>query len=52
MECMQLLKTLGIDVIRLRVWVNPGTRYNGTADVVAKAEQLMQTRDRASKSTP
>src|ERR1700744_1208865 len=37
MECMQLLKTLGIDVIRLRVWVNPGTRYNGTADVVAKA---------------
>ncbi len=37
MECMQLLKSLGVDVIRLRVWVNPVTRYNGTADVVAKA---------------
>src|SRR5215469_15501151 len=37
MECMQLLKSLGMDVIRQRVWVNPATRYNGTADVVAKA---------------
>lgn len=37
MECMQLLKGLGMDVIRLRVWVNPAMRYNGTADVVAKA---------------
>ena len=37
MECMQLLKSLDMNVIRLRVWVNPATRYNGTADVVAKA---------------
>src|SRR5580700_4909426 len=37
MECMQLLQSLDIGVIRLRVWVNPATRYNGTADVVAKA---------------
>jgi arabinogalactan endo-1,4-beta-galactosidase len=37
MECMRLLQSLGINVIRLRVWVNPATRYNGTADVVAKA---------------
>ena len=37
MECMRLLQSLDINVIRLRVWVNPATRYNGTADVVAKA---------------
>jgi arabinogalactan endo-1,4-beta-galactosidase len=37
MDCMQVLKGVGINVIRLRVWVNPATRYNGTADVVAKA---------------
>jgi arabinogalactan endo-1,4-beta-galactosidase len=37
MECMQLLQSLGVDVIRLRVWVNPATKYNGAADVVAKA---------------
>ncbi len=37
MDCMQLLQSLGINSIRLRVWVNPATRYNGTADVVAKA---------------
>jgi arabinogalactan endo-1,4-beta-galactosidase len=37
MECMQLLKGLGVGVIRLRAWVNPATKYNGTADVVAKA---------------
>ncbi|HXD79588.1 MAG TPA: glycosyl hydrolase 53 family protein [Puia sp.] len=36
-ECMRLLKGLGIDLIRLRVWVDPATKYNGTADVVAKA---------------
>lgn len=37
MECMQLLQSLPMDLIRLRVWVNPATRYNGTADVVSKA---------------
>jgi arabinogalactan endo-1,4-beta-galactosidase len=37
MECMQLLQSLGMDVIRLRVWVNPATRYNSTADLVTKA---------------
>lgn len=36
-ECMLLLKTLGINSIRLRVWVNPAGGWNNTADVVAKA---------------
>jgi arabinogalactan endo-1,4-beta-galactosidase len=36
-ECMDLMKSLGMNTIRLRVWVNPAAAYNATADVVAKA---------------
>ena len=36
-ECISLLKSLGMNAIRLRVWVNPAGGWNGTADVVAKA---------------
>jgi len=36
-ECMQLLKSLGMNSIRLRVWVDPAGGWNNTADVVAKA---------------
>lgn len=36
-ECMALLKSLGTNTIRLRVWVNPSNSYNASADVVAKA---------------
>lgn len=36
-EGMALLKSVGINTIRLRVWVNPADGYNNTADVVAKA---------------
>jgi arabinogalactan endo-1,4-beta-galactosidase len=36
-ECMQLMKDLGMNAIRLRVWVNPSNGWNNTADVVAKA---------------
>jgi arabinogalactan endo-1,4-beta-galactosidase len=36
-ECMQLMKDLGMNAIRLRVWVNPPGNWNNTADVVAKA---------------
>lgn len=38
-ECMQLLKELGMNAIRLRVWVDPASpgNWNNTADVVAKA---------------
>ena len=36
-ECMQVLKDIGMNTIRLRVWVNPANGWNGTSDVVAKA---------------
>jgi arabinogalactan endo-1,4-beta-galactosidase len=36
-ECMALLKSLGINSIRLRAWVNPANNWCNTADVVAKA---------------
>jgi arabinogalactan endo-1,4-beta-galactosidase len=36
-EGMQLLKNLGMNSIRLRVWVNPAGGWNNQADVVAKA---------------
>ena len=36
-ECMSLLKSLGMNTIRLRAWVNPTGGYNNTADVLAKA---------------
>ena len=36
-ECITLLKSLGMNTIRLRVWVNPPGGWNNTADVVAKA---------------
>lgn len=36
-ECMLLLKNIGMNSIRLRVWVNPATGWNNSADVVAKA---------------
>lgn len=36
-ECMQLLKNIGMNSIRLRVWVNPVGGWCNTADVVTKA---------------
>ena len=36
-ELMSLLKSLGMNSIRLRVWVNPAEGWNNSADVVAKA---------------
>jgi len=36
-ECMSLLKSLGMNTIRIRVWVNPTGSYNNKADVLAKA---------------
>ena len=32
-DCIQVLKELGMNAIRLRVWVNPAGGWNGTADV-------------------
>jgi arabinogalactan endo-1,4-beta-galactosidase len=39
MECMALLKSLGMNTIRLRVWVNPADNWNNTADVLLKAKR-------------
>lgn len=38
-DCIELLKSKGINSIRLRVWVNPATSYCGTADVIAQAKR-------------
>src|SRR5882724_8252971 len=36
-DCMLILKNLGMNSVRLRVWVNPANGWNNTVDVVAKA---------------
>ena len=36
-ECMLILKNLGMNTIRLRVWVDPAGGWNYKADVVAKS---------------
>jgi arabinogalactan endo-1,4-beta-galactosidase len=38
-DIFTVLKGKGINAIRLRVWVNPSSTYNSTADVVAKAKR-------------
>lgn len=41
-DCFQLMKELGINAIRLRVWVNPKDRWNGKQDVVNKARRAKE----------
>ncbi len=36
-DLLTVLKSVGMNTIRLRVWVNPANGYNNKADVVAKA---------------
>lgn len=38
-EGMALLKQLGSNTIRLRVWVNPANSFNAVADVITKAKR-------------
>ena len=38
-ECLTLLKTLGTNAVRLRVWVNPANGWCNAADVLAKARR-------------
>jgi arabinogalactan endo-1,4-beta-galactosidase len=42
MDCVQLMQSLGINTIRLRVWVNPAGGWNGNADLVKKALRAKQ----------
>jgi len=37
MDCIQILKNLGLNSIRLRAWVNPAGGWCNTGDLVAKA---------------
>lgn len=41
-DCFQLMKELGINAIRLRVWVNPKDRWNSKQDVVNKARRAKE----------
>src|SRR5574344_1619117 len=41
-ECMSLLRSLGMNAIRLRVWVNPTNGWCNQSDVVAKAYRAAQ----------
>lgn len=36
-ECLSLLRSMGVNAIRLRVWVNPEGYYNSKPDVLVKA---------------
>lgn len=38
-ECFALMKSLGFNAVRLRVWVDPKDGWNGTADLVGKARR-------------
>lgn len=42
MECMTLLRQLGMNAIRLRVWVNPVDGWCNTNDLVVKAQRAQQ----------
>jgi len=39
-DCIQLLKDLGMNAMRLRVWVNPADGWNNTTDVLNKAKRI------------
>lgn len=38
-DCLEILKSKGVNAIRLRVWVNPENSYCGVDDVLVKAER-------------
>ena len=35
-ECFALMKEIGMNAIRIRVWVNPANKWNGLEDVISK----------------
>lgn len=41
-ECTALMKELGMNAIRLRVWVNPADRYSGKDDVLEMARRAKE----------
>ena len=41
-ECAALMRELGLNAIRLRVWVNPSDGYCNKDDVLAKAREMYE----------
>lgn len=41
-ECMKLLRDMGMNSVRLRVWVDPDNGWNNAADVLEKAMRAQQ----------
>jgi len=41
-ECLHLLRDMGLNAVRLRVWVNPSEGWNAKGDVLAKAYRASQ----------
>ena len=39
MECTALLKSIGFNSVRYRVWVNPSGGYNNVSDVLVKCKR-------------
>ena len=39
MECTALMKSLGLNSVRYRVWVNPSNGYNNVSDVLVKCKR-------------
>lgn len=40
-DCIDILKNKHVNAIRLRVWVDPASKYCGTDDVIAKAKRAV-----------
>ncbi len=38
-DCMSILKSLGMNMFRFRIWVNPVDAWSGTDDVITKARR-------------
>lgn len=38
-DCLVILKNLGVNAVRLRVWVDPPNKYNTIPDVIAKCKR-------------
>ena len=45
-ECMALLRSIGVNAVRLRVWVNPTDGWCGKQDVLVKAKRAKELGER------
>lgn len=42
-DCIDILKSMGVNAVRLRLWVNPAGGYNTLADVKSKARRAQES---------